>query len=131
MTELRKLSDSGVYESISLARIVAAETKVGVYHTNWFLKCELASPHFKGGAATIEGDVIVMEDLEAEGALSFAIDEFPEMEEDAIETFWIAKVERERLERDRTFDRWEAEEAEISAAEAAAAAGGASGDDEL
>lgn len=124
ITELRKLSDSGVYESIELARVASAEAKVGVYHTNWFLRCVLASEHFKGGAPTIERDVIVMEDLE-DGGLSFAIDEFPEMDDDAVEAFWIQKVERERAERERTFAEWEAK---AESEEAASARGGEDGE---
>ena len=127
LTELRKLSDSGVYESIDLVRVASAEAKVGVYHTNWFLRCVLASEHFKGGAPTIERDVIVMEDLE-DGGLSFAIDEFPEMNDDAVEAFWIQKVERERAERERTFAAWEAEAEAAEAASAGAGDGGGDGD---
>ena len=38
--------------ALHIARVASAEAKVGVYHTNWFLRCVLASEHFKGGAPT-------------------------------------------------------------------------------
>ena len=52
---------------------------------------ELACPHFKSGSAVESFDVMVMRHLE-DSTYSFAIDEFPEMTEDAIEEFWIEKV---------------------------------------
>ena len=45
---------------------------------------ELACPHFKSGSAVESFDVMVMRHLE-DSTYSFAIDEFPEMTEDAIE----------------------------------------------
>lgn len=63
----------------------------GVFHFNTYLGLELASPHFKSGRATEEFHLIVMRS-KADGSVSFAIDDFPEMREDAIETYWINKV---------------------------------------
>lgn len=62
-----------------------------MFHHNTFLTLELACPHFKSGHDAETYDVMVMRHLE-DGTFSFAIDEFPEMDEDAIETFWIEKV---------------------------------------
>jgi hypothetical protein len=57
---LRNLSDSGVYRSLSLLRVLDAATQEGVYHDNTLLTLELASPHFLDGAPTSTHRVIVM-----------------------------------------------------------------------
>ena len=66
-------------------------SQVGIFHFNTFMVLELACPHFKSGSAVESFDVMVMRHLE-DSTYSFAIDEFPEMTEDAIEEFWIEKV---------------------------------------
>jgi hypothetical protein len=43
------------------------------------------------------------------GGRSLAIDEFPFMDEAAVEKYWIAKVERKRAEREEAFRRMELE----------------------
>ena len=49
---------------------------------------DLASDYFASGATTEEYRMIVMEHRESE-VVSFAIDEFPLMNEAAMEEFWI------------------------------------------
>jgi hypothetical protein len=73
-----------------------------VFHHNTFLKLALACPHFKSGRLVEDFSMIVMRSY-ADGSASLAIDEFPEMREDAIEEFWIRKVEERREARERFF----------------------------
>ena len=63
----------------------------GVYHTNTFLQVELESPHLLGGIPYTMHELIVMEALD-DGAKSFAIDEFPVMDPEAVEEFWMRMV---------------------------------------
>ena len=58
--ELSKLSDSGVYETLTLSQNVSAQTQRGVFHENTFLTLELASPHFLSRNATETFEVIDM-----------------------------------------------------------------------
>ena len=72
------------------------------------LELELASPHLLSGADSEPFDIVVMKALD-DGVRSLAIDEFPEMTEDAIEQFWIEKVERHRSAREEAFAKLELE----------------------
>lgn len=132
LEELQELSDSGVYRSLSLGRIHSAASQRGIFHDNIFLDLSLTSPHLNGGAAESRHEVMVMRALE-DGVLSFAIDEFPDMDEDAIEAFWIEKVEAHRRFREESFAAIEAEyrQAQQQTAGAAAAEGPSAGDGEL
>ena len=133
LDELKKLSDSGVYETLSLQEVVSAATQTGVFHFNYFLTLQLASPHFKDGKPSAPFEVMVMRNLE-DGVFSFAIDEFPVMDEDAIESFWIEKVERHRKLREQSFAAMEAEALEEEQKEAqqhAAGDGSGTSKDEL
>ena len=121
LEELRALSDSGVYETLSLHSITSAAKQHGVFHDNVFLTVRLASPHLavaaagttsSGGApATTVHEVMVMTSLE-DGVKSFAIDEFPEMDDDAVEEFLIRKIEKRRRDREESFAQIEREFAE-------------------
>ena len=104
--ELSKLSDSGVYTTIELSRIVTAEFQNGVYHENTILNLELSSPCFKSGKPVESFEIVVMKHFE-DGVRSFAINQFPEMNEDAIEEFYIRKVEARRRKREESFRRLE------------------------
>ena len=98
-----------------------------MYNFNTFLTLRLGSPHLEDPSKTSVHEVrlicltslsspspfssmqvIVMKSKE-DGVLSFAIDEFPVMQDDAIEEFWIQKVEQHRATREATFARLEAE----------------------
>ncbi len=106
--ELQGLSDSGVYESLSLVSIISASTSDGVFHDNTFLTLTLASPYFKSGLATENFEVMVMKHRK-EGHTSIAIDEFPDMTPESVEKFWIDKVERQRDRREALFAELQAE----------------------
>lgn len=129
--ELRQLSDSGVYESLALARINQADVQVravvdvswkrfdllspcsfslqeGAFHENFHIDLELSSEFLASGDATSRHKVVVMRDLE-DDVLSFAIDEFPVMDEAAIEEHWVRKVQAKRAVREDAFDRMEAQ----------------------
>ena len=49
VAELRKLSDSGVYESLSLDSLLSYSFKDMSYHDSTSLKLSLTSPYFKSG----------------------------------------------------------------------------------
>ena len=111
LQELRKLSDSGIYETLKLKTIVSAETMAGAYHDSIFMQMQLTSPYLEDTKVTTH-DVVVMRNVN-DNVRSFAIDEFPKMNEDAIEEFWIRKVERAREFRENEFARIERDEDHI------------------
>jgi hypothetical protein len=106
--ELSKLSDSGIYTSLSLSSILSAKYNEGIFHNNIILELELASPHFKSGYSVERFHVVVMKHKD-DGVTSFAIDEFPVMDEDSIEEYYIKKVEEKRRRREESFRRLELE----------------------
>lgn len=58
---------------------------------NTVLKLELSSPYFKSGAEKEVYSMVVMKHKD-DALMSFAIDDFPDMTDDAIEKFSIEKV---------------------------------------
>jgi len=104
LVELSKLSDSGVYQSLSLHEVSKAEEEVGIFHYNTILSLKLHSPFFKSGEEVEEFNMVVMEH-KTDHVKSFAIDEFPVMDDDAIEKFWIQKVELKRKQREEAYRR--------------------------
>mmetsp|Transcript_5210 Transcript_5210/g.14779 ORF Transcript_5210/g.14779 Transcript_5210/m.14779 type:complete len:155 (-) Transcript_5210:109-573(-) len=108
---LQKLSESGIYKEIHLNRIMEASSNEGVYHNNIFLKLELKSSYFKSGQPTEAFNFMHMTHLE-DGVVNFAVDDFPAMDEEAIEEYWIKMVEEKRKRRTEVLQRFEAEFAE-------------------
>ena len=102
VNELKKLSDSRIYETLSISKITAAEEEDGIYHVNTLLTLELASSHFKSGLPLETFHMVVMRN-KIDQSMSFAIDEFPEMDEQSIEKFWIKKVKERRSQRESLF----------------------------
>jgi len=106
--ELSKLSDSGIYESLRLKTITHCSLNDGIFHYNTLLTLQLESPYFKSGKASEEFKMIVMLHKE-DKVMTLAIDEFPVMDEDVIEEYYIRKIERKRREREEAFRRLEVE----------------------
>lgn len=106
--ELSQLSDSNIYTTLSLSRILSASYQDGIYHYNTIMTLELASDFFKSGSRVETFDFVVMTHKE-DGTSSIAIDEFPVMDDDAIEEFYIKKIESKRAAREASFRRMEVE----------------------
>lgn len=96
VASLGRLSESGIYETLSLQRIVAAAKRPGVLHdTVTSLELDVASPYFESGAVE-RIDVLV---LHQDTGIALAVKELPRMREDAIEAFQIERIERHRRQR--------------------------------
>lgn len=106
--ELSKLSDSGVYTTLSLSKIIAAKREEGLYHHNTILTLSLQSPHFASEKEEEAFEIIVMTHKE-DGIKSIAINEFPVMSESAIESFYMKKVTQKTRTREESFRRLEIE----------------------
>ena len=104
LIELTRLSDTGIYESLNLKHIHSAIEEDGIFHYNVILSLELYSPYFKSGLDTEVFSIVVMTHKH-DHVQSFAIDEFPQMNEYAIEEYYIAKVELKRKQREEAFRR--------------------------
>lgn len=123
-----------MYDTIELAKILAAAEQVrrwsrfsvrgyqdltesvqdGVFHENMFLHLSLTSPHFKSGKPQEDFELILMRHKET-GILNLAIDEFPEMSDEAVESFWRRSVDAHTRYREAVFQEWERNETSASA----------------
>ena len=103
LDSLKEINDSGIYsESLDLRSIQAADVADGLYHINTILTVELSSPHFASGNETELFEVIVMEskpERDDDGELvrrrrGYAIDRFPRMKDEEIESALQRRVDR-------------------------------------
>jgi len=78
LDELKKLSDSRVYNSLSIANITSAWLQDGIYHVNTILNIDLKSDYFKSQKSIESYEIIIMKNKE-DDVKSIAIDEFPVM----------------------------------------------------
>ena len=78
LDELKKLSDSRVYNSLSIANITSAWLQDGIYHVNTILNIDLKSDYFKSQKNIESYEIIIMKNKE-DDVKSIAIDEFPVM----------------------------------------------------
>jgi hypothetical protein len=101
--ELMQMSDSGVFETLQLKTITFAAHHVGLYHNNTLLRLGLASPHLQDPSGVSEHEVVVMTPLDPPHTRSFSIDDFPLMTDDAVESFWRAKAERQSAIQEEAF----------------------------
>ena len=101
--ELQGLSDSGIYSTLSLVEIESSSTSEGAFHEITRMQLKLSSPHFKSKKAAETFSVLVMSSKDNAESKSFAIDTFPEMEESAVESFWIAKVKKAKVGREKLY----------------------------
>ena len=105
LNELRKLSDSGIYDTLKLDEVLSHERSDGIFHINTSLKLQLSSKHWN----TPQIFEFIVMDHKEENIRSFAIDEFPVMNEKDIEQSWIKKVQKKKIIREKTFRRLEIE----------------------
>ncbi len=78
LEELKKLSDSRVYNSLSIANITSAWLQDGIYHVNTILNIDFKSDYFKSKKTIESYEIIIMKSKE-DNVQSIAIDEFPVM----------------------------------------------------
>ncbi len=102
LAELKKLSETGVYDSLSIKNIKNEGSRDGIFHINTMITLELASPYFKSGLESEEFRFIVMKH-KFENITTLAVDEFPVMREDAIEEYYIKMVKERRKKRKQAF----------------------------
>jgi hypothetical protein len=102
LNELKKLSETGIYDTLSIKNVKHEGARDGIFHINTMLTLELASPFFESGKETEEFRFIVMKH-KFDNVTTLAVDEFPVMKEDAIEEFYIQMVKERRKKRQQAF----------------------------
>lgn len=106
LDELVKLSETRIYDTLTLTRVKSAYRQEGIFHYNTVMTIELASPHFVSGNATEDFEIIVMHHKD-DDVKSIAIDEFPNMDEKVARQFLKKKIIEKRKEREISFRKLE------------------------
>eukprot|EP00511_Aplanochytrium_stocchinoi_P001268 CAMPEP_0204831728 /NCGR_PEP_ID=MMETSP1346-20131115/11384_1 /ASSEMBLY_ACC=CAM_ASM_000771 /TAXON_ID=215587 /ORGANISM="Aplanochytrium stocchinoi, Strain GSBS06" /LENGTH=170 /DNA_ID=CAMNT_0051962975 /DNA_START=55 /DNA_END=567 /DNA_ORIENTATION=- len=103
LQEIQQRSDSGVYETLRIARIIDAAYVKGLYHSILKMNLTLASEHLLNYPNDQESrhHIMIMTAHET-GLKTIAIDEYPEMKPESIELYKKMKIlkaieQREKL----------------------------------
>mmetsp|Transcript_22104 Transcript_22104/g.43508 ORF Transcript_22104/g.43508 Transcript_22104/m.43508 type:complete len:318 (-) Transcript_22104:256-1209(-) len=112
LEELRKASDSGVYETLELVQVRGATAREGRFHRILELELDLASQHLASG--TFSTQVIVMKDTNdsnggPEIIRSVAISELPEFPPHVVEAFQRKSMKRAASRRENLYAEIERE----------------------
>ena len=98
---LRGMSESSVYETLQIARVLSARLGPGRFHDNLVLECELRSDAAPGLAWRAE--LVVMRDPVTKVVESVSVDRLPEFPADVVRAFQSRRVARARAEREKLF----------------------------
>lgn len=108
--ELKQLSDSGIYDTITLSKIINATEEIGTYFINLIINLSLKSPYFKSNLEEEVFEMIIMRNKD-DGSKVLAINEFPDMKEDKIEELLIEKIKAKREVKKELIRKFEFEDA--------------------
>jgi hypothetical protein len=98
---LRGMSESSVYETLQIARVLSARLGPGRFHDNLVLECELRSDAAPGLAWRAE--LVVMRDPVTQAVESVSVDRLPEFPADVVRAFQSRRVARARADREKLF----------------------------
>lgn len=105
MRKLRDVSTSGVYETIKIGEVVEAYTRKGIFHDMIEMHLTLKSDHFADPAENEKThQVIVLKsrsEAGGDGIESVALDDFPLMKPESIESYKKTKFAKEKRRRSR------------------------------
>ncbi len=106
MGQLKQLSQSGIYESLVLDRLIDASSTEGGYFDHVRLKCQVSSPYLEKPEVL---EATVMHDKDTGEARSVAFDTFPEFRQDDIELLNKKRVLLKIEQREKLFQSMEQE----------------------
>lgn len=95
LVELQKLSETGIYSTLSIRKATIEGEHEGIFHHNTILSLDLHSPHFASKLETENYRMVLMTHKHT-NITTLAIDQFPVMDDDAIEKFYIDMVKSKR-----------------------------------
>ena len=95
LSELQKLSETSIYSTLSIQKAFIEGEHDGIFHYNTILSLDLYSPFFASKKESEHYRMVLMTHKHT-NITTLAIDEFPVMDEDAIEQFYIQMVKEKR-----------------------------------